>query len=112
MSRKLIFLMTLVVCVMFVVPAAEAGWIYVATAKNVRGALYLGAGPTPSHAAEAAIVKCSQESIIPMTCKVCRMRKEPLTPKGKIKKLKPMRYGKVVPPASSQYARSWGRPIN
>ncbi len=112
MSRKLIFLLAVVICVMFVAPAANAGWIFVATAKNVRGALYLGAGPTPSHAAEIAIVKCSQDSFLPASCKICRMRKEIVPTKGPVKKYRPMkRYGKVVPPPTSQYANSWGRPI-
>jgi hypothetical protein len=54
-------------------------FIYVATAKNLRGALYIGHGPSASHAAEMAIVKCSQDSVIPMTCEVCKMRQEPVT---------------------------------
>ena len=41
-----------------------------ATAKNARGALYQGFGPTPGHASEMAIVKCSQDSFIPPSCKV------------------------------------------
>ena len=40
----------------------EAGTVYVATSKNLRGALYLGVGPTPGHASEMALVKCSQDS--------------------------------------------------
>lgn len=57
-------------------PKVVKDFIFVATAKNFRGALYIGYGPTAAHAAEMAIVKCSQDSVIPMSCEVCKMRKE------------------------------------
>jgi hypothetical protein len=54
----------------------DAGTIFVATAKNARGALYLGYGPNPQCATEKAIEKCSQDSWIPRTCHVVCVRCE------------------------------------
>ncbi len=77
MSRK--FVVILVAGFMFIAilaaTASEAG-IFVATAKNARGALYTGYGPTPNHACENAIVKCSQDSFIPPSYKVMAVRME------------------------------------
>ncbi len=50
--------------------------MFVASAKNLRGALFLGYGPSPHHASEQALVKCSQDSVIPRTCKVLFIRAE------------------------------------
>ena len=47
--------LSLALMLVFAVPS-NAG-MFVATAKNFRGALYQGFGPTPGHAAEMAIVK-------------------------------------------------------
>jgi hypothetical protein len=53
-----------------------ANGMFVATAQNMRGALYQGCGPTPGHACENAMVKCSQDSFIPPSCKVLSVRME------------------------------------
>jgi hypothetical protein len=74
MNRVLIVLVVGMALLTSSVPS-DAG-MFVATAKNFRGALYLGVGPTPGHAAEQAVVKCSQDSFIPPTCKVICVRME------------------------------------
>jgi hypothetical protein len=50
--------------------------MFVATAKNARGALYLGFGPCVGNATEMAMVKCSQDSFIPPSCKIVAVRQE------------------------------------
>ncbi len=110
MSRKHVVILTAVVCFLFVAVAANAGCIFVATAKNLRGALYLGVGPTPAHASELAIVKCSQDSFIPATCKVVTVRKE-IVPKPLKKMRKPIRKSRRPYAKSSQGRYSWGRPM-
>jgi hypothetical protein len=55
---------------------SQAGGMFVATAKNLRGALYQGFGPSPAHATEQALVKCSQDSFIPPSCRVVCVRLE------------------------------------
>jgi hypothetical protein len=52
------------------------GPIFVAEAQNLRGAVYVGQGPTPHHASEAALCGCKQNSIIPRTCRVISVRME------------------------------------
>ena len=66
--------LSLALMLVFAVPS-NAG-MFVATAKNFRGALYQGFGPTPGHAAEMAIVKCSQDSFVPPSCRVMCVRME------------------------------------
>ncbi|MFH0822282.1 MAG: hypothetical protein V2B18_05980 [Pseudomonadota bacterium] len=66
-----------VACGLFVVmaaTAADAAPLFVATAQNLRGALYLGYGPSPQHASEQALVKCSQDAFIPPSCRVMSVR--------------------------------------
>jgi hypothetical protein len=78
MNRK-IGVVVLSVLLLMLVTVASFGYVpplFVATAKNLRGALYLGYGPTPKHASEQAIVKCSQDSVVPRTCKVMCIRSE------------------------------------
>jgi hypothetical protein len=75
MKRTLIVLCLGVVIALLAAPYGNAG-MFVATAKNLRGALYLGYGPTPGHASEMALVKCSQDSFIPPTCRVVCVRME------------------------------------
>jgi hypothetical protein len=50
--------------------------MFIATARNLRGALYLGYGPSPHHASETALAKCSQDSVLPFSCKVLEVRME------------------------------------
>ncbi len=110
MNRTLIVLFVGILAVLFAAPASDAG-MFVATAKNMRGALYQGYGPTPGHASEMAIVKCSQDSFIPPTCRVVcvRMEMPPMAYAPKVRKpiQKSRRYSK-----SSAYPRPypWGRP--
>jgi hypothetical protein len=111
MSRKHVVILVGVVCFLSMSVVANAGGVFVATAKNLRGALYLGVGPTPVHASELAIVKCSQDSFVPATCKVVAMRKE-IVPKRLKKMRKPIRKSRRPYAGSSQKSRySWGRPM-
>lgn len=75
MNRTLIVLCVGILAVLLAAPASDAG-MFVATAKNMRGALYQGYGPTPGHASEMAVVKCSQDSFIPPSCRVVCVRME------------------------------------
>ena len=110
MKRTLIVLCVGVLFVILAAPLSNAG-MFVATAKNLRGALYQGYGPTPGHASEMAIVKCSQDSFIPPTCRVVcvRMEMPPMAFAPKVRKpiVKSRRYSK-----RSHYPQpySWGRP--
>lgn len=74
MNRKFVVLVSGVLFVLFLASVCQAGGVFVATAKNLRGALYQGFGPTPGHASEMAIVKCSQDSFVPPSCKVVSVR--------------------------------------
>jgi hypothetical protein len=78
MSKKFFVVVVVAGLVMVLLSAAAsiASPVFVATAKNFRGALYLGFGPTPGHACEAAVVKCSQDSFAPPSCKVVSVRAE------------------------------------
>lgn len=102
------------VLVLVVGATAHAAPVFVATAKNLRGALYLGYGPTPAHASEIALAKCSQNSFIPPTCRVLCVRMEvppplclPPMPKKSIRKYKP----KTYPTAHNPYARPYNSPM-
>ncbi|MEJ2718503.1 MAG: hypothetical protein P8182_15440, partial [Deltaproteobacteria bacterium] len=99
---------------LMVAAAVHAAPVFVATAKNLRGAIYLGVGPTPYHASEMAISKCSQNSVIPPTCRVLCVRMEcpPAPPpmvRKSIRKYKPIR--KYSPRAQrAPYPNyNWGR---
>jgi hypothetical protein len=74
MKRTLLALVGVVIALALTVPS-HAGF-FVATAKNLRGALYQGVGPTPQHASEQAIIRCSQDSFIPPSCRVVCVRME------------------------------------
>lgn len=76
MFRKSIFAMAAVALVVVAITPATSEAFFVATAKNFRGALYQGVGPTPGHASEMAIVKCSQDSFAPRSCRVVGVRME------------------------------------
>jgi hypothetical protein len=54
----------------------HAGTIFVATAQNMRGAMYLGYGPTPQCASEKAMESCTRDSWIPCSCKIRCIRCE------------------------------------
>lgn len=75
MNRKVMVLVSGLLFVLLIAASSHATY-FVATAKNARGALYQGVGPTPAHASEAAIVKCSQDSFIPPSCRVTCVRAE------------------------------------
>lgn len=108
MSRKSIVLGLGIVLILTTAMSVHAG-MFVATAKNMRGALYLGAGPTPHHASEQAMVKCSQDSFIPPSCRVVEVRMECPPPVCAPPMRKPIRKSKVSGPYPPQY--SWGRPM-
>ena len=74
--KRVLTVLSLGVVFLFAVTATVDAGVFVATAKNFRGALYQGFGPTPSHASEMAIVKCSQDSFLPPTCRVICVRME------------------------------------
>ncbi len=76
MTKKSIVVISALLCVVFTAASSDAAGVFVATAKNLRGALYMGFGPTPGHASEMAMVKCSQNSFAPGTCKVLCIRME------------------------------------
>lgn len=83
MSKKTFLV---VVLSLVLVSAATATWaspMFVATAKNFRGAIFLGYGPSPYHASEAAISNCTQHSFLPPSCRVMNVRMEcPPPPPG------------------------------
>jgi hypothetical protein len=74
MSRKFVVVLVAGFVLVAILAATSQAGVFVATAKNARGALYTGYGPTPNHACENAIVKCSQDSFIPPSCKVMAVR--------------------------------------
>lgn len=76
MSRKIALGATGLVLVLMVTATVEAAPLFVATAQNFRGALYLGYGPSPCAATEAAVAKCSQDSFFTRSCKVVGVRME------------------------------------
>ena len=76
MFRKSVFAMAALALTAAIILPATADAFFVATAKNFRGALYQGVGPTPGHASEMAIVKCSQDSFAPRSCRVVTVRME------------------------------------
>jgi hypothetical protein len=76
MNKKFFVLSLILLLSLFLTASSFAGGVFVATAKNLRGALYLGYGPTPCHASEMAMVKCSQDSFIPPSCRVLCVRME------------------------------------
>jgi len=74
MDKKFVVLGAALMCAAFICSLCDAAPLFVATAKNLRGAMYQGIGPTPMHATEMAMVKCSQDSFIPGSCKVLGVR--------------------------------------
>ncbi|MBM4327803.1 MAG: hypothetical protein FJ118_11645 [Deltaproteobacteria bacterium] len=98
MTRKISVVVACAVVTLLLASTVYSAPLFVATAKNFRGALYLGYGPTPTHASEQAVVKCSQDSFIPPSCKVVCVRAEcpPPCPPPKARKT-----AKVYKPISS-----------
>ncbi|MFA6223721.1 MAG: hypothetical protein WC647_15535 [Desulfomonilaceae bacterium] len=76
MSKKSVLLLAILALVITAVVPESSEALFVATAKNFRGALYQGIGPTPGHATEMAVVKCSQDSFAPRSCRVLSVRME------------------------------------
>ncbi|MGB6066241.1 MAG: hypothetical protein WBG50_15680 [Desulfomonilaceae bacterium] len=109
MSRKFIVVVGGLLLVLLMAAWSHAGPLFVATAKNARGALYQGFGPSPGCASEMAIVKCSQDSFIPPSCRVVCVRMEcppPVCLPPMHRPIHKTRISKVGPPG---YA--WGRPM-
>jgi hypothetical protein len=107
MNRKVMVVVAASLFVLFIAASSNAA-VFVATVKNFRGALYQGAGPTPAHASEMAIVKCSQDSFAPRSCKVLCVRMDcpqPMCAPPMRKPISKARVGKVYP------AGYWGRPM-
>ncbi len=76
MSKKSILLLAVLAVTVSAMLPSNSEALFVATAQNFRGALYQGIGPTPCHASEMAVVKCSQDSFAPRSCKVISVRME------------------------------------
>jgi len=96
MNRKVMVLVAGALFVLLLAASSHATY-FVATAKNARGALYQGVGPTPGHASEAAVVKCSQDSFIPPSCKVVGVRAECPPPMCPPPVRRPISKAKVYP---------------
>ena len=109
MNRKFIAVGTGLLLMLLMAAWSHAGGMFVATAKNARGALYQGFGPTPGHASEMAIVKCSQDSFIPPSCKVVCVRMDCPPPVCLPPMRQPIRKTKVSRAYPAGY--SWGRPM-
>jgi hypothetical protein len=109
MNRKFIVVVAGLLFVLLVAAWSHAGGVFVATAKNARGALYQGFGPTPGHASEMAVVKCSQDSFIPPSCKVVSCRLDCPPPVCFPPMKRPIRKTKVSRTVPAGY--SWGRPM-
>ncbi|MGB9618027.1 MAG: hypothetical protein ACP5M0_01060 [Desulfomonilaceae bacterium] len=76
MKTKTLLIAAVVVSGLLFCSVYDSEAFFVATAQNFRGALYQGFGPTPGHASEMAIVKCSQNSFAPRSCRVIEVRME------------------------------------
>jgi len=109
MNRKYWIFCAGIMAIIMIFGSADANSFFVATAQNFRGALYQGFGPTPSHASEMAIVKCSQDSFAPRSCQVMWVRMECPPPVCAPPMRKPMSKTRI----SSSYTagQSWGRPM-
>lgn len=107
MKRKFVVIVAGLLFVLVLASLCQAGGVFVATAKNARGALYQGFGPTPGHACEMAVVKCSQDSFIPPSCKVVNVRMD--CPPPVCAPAMPMR--QAPRKVSANPAGYWGRPM-
>lgn len=107
MNRKVMVVVAAVLFVLIIAASSNAA-VFVATVKNFRGALYQGVGPTPAHASEMAVVKCSQDSFAPRSCKVLCVRMEcppPVCAPPVRKPISKAAVGRAYP------AGYWGRPM-
>lgn len=109
MNRKFVALIAGLLFVLMLAAVSHAGGVFVATAKNFRGALYQGFGPTPGHACEMAIVKCSQDSFAPRSCKVVSVRLD--CPPPVCAPPAPMRKPIKKTQAAGYPGGYWGRPM-
>ncbi len=107
MFRKSLLTLAAVALMAAIIAPATADAFFVATAKNFRGALYQGVGPTPGHASEMAIVKCSQDSFAPRSCRVVGVRMECPPPVCAPRKT----YKKTSYKTSAPASYSMGRPM-
>ncbi|MCA1961830.1 MAG: hypothetical protein LDL33_13675 [Desulfomonile sp.] len=115
MRKKTFVVVVLLLALICAAAAAWASPMFVATAKNFRGAIFLGYGPTPQHATEAAVSNCTQHSFLPPSCRVINVRMEcppppPCPPPG-ISKVPPKYRGSAAvyggtPGLTPQAARS------
>lgn len=76
MAKKITVVVAGVLSLMIMTAAAHAAPAFVAMARNLRGALYMGYGPSPYHASEMALAKCTQDSFFPLKCRVVNVRME------------------------------------
>jgi len=115
MRRKIALFVACLLLGLTVATTIEAAPMFVATAKNFRGALYIGCGPSPCTATEAAVAKCTQDSFFARSCKVLCVRMElPPPPPPMPAVYKPIR--KAKPQISQPYnpgppPYQWGRPM-
>ncbi len=109
MNRKFVVVIAGLVFMLMLAATCQAGGVFVATAKNIRGALYQGFGPTPGHASEMAVVKCSQDSFIPPSCKVVSVRMECPPPVCAPPMRKPIQKSRMSQTYPAAY--SYGRPM-
>jgi hypothetical protein len=119
MTKKSIVLVSAMLCLVMTAASSDAAGVFVATAKNLRGGLYMGFGPTPGHASEMAMVKCSQNSFMPRSCKVMCIRMEcpppvafmPPPPMPAVRKTKVSNsYPAPPPPYGPPAGRPYGPP--
>ncbi len=76
MDRKAGGILACVLLVLLTAISVAASPMFIATARNLRGALFVGYGPSPYHASEMAMAKCSQHSWLPFKCRVLGVRME------------------------------------
>lgn len=115
MNKKLIVVVAALMLVLAYEVACHANGMFVATARNFRGAMYQGIGPTPAHACENAMIKCSQDSFVPPSCKVVAVRMECPPPACFVPPpVPPMRrqiQKSHMPRPNYPAGYSWGRPM-
>ena len=109
MNKRIVVVVAGMLFALMIAAAADASPMFVATAKNFRGALYLGFGPSPYHASEMAVAKCSQDSFVPPSCKVVSVRMEcpPPAPMA----YKPIRKSRPKVSQNPSPGYQWGRPM-
>jgi len=115
MNKKFLVLALILMMSLVLAASSFASGVFVATAKNLRGALYQGVGPTPGHASEMAMIKCSQDSFIPPACRVLCVRMEcppPVCapPMAMMPPPPPVRKTRVSKTHPAPYPQPYGRP--